>query len=280
MKRKSKPRRRHVDSSDDDDDPQYDIYVDDAGKVHSKPLPTSAFPRYTVLNPLEKPDPIPSIKPDNYQQQHKEMLQMLSGLFSWDLFLSGKKKPKCELQPEFLEAAKVRKQESSWKQSVTRRTALSIEEAVVNKDLSVIYDKMLRRRQVMEAERDKAHFARREGKLPPLAHITSMRRCSSQCSGGGERMTATSMSTGRSSRELPPPRASTSLGSTTANDLLLLNDDMLIHEAHQLVAQAARGMAPSRDAVVAHATLRHRSLTPLRNVLVVEQRNQGHADRR
>lgn len=263
-RRKGKARRRHVDSSDDDDDPLYDTYLDENGMTRSKPLPTAEFPRYSLPS-VERPPPLPSIKPDTCRQAQKEMLQMLSGLFSWELFMNGKKKAKCEFQPEFVEAAKVRKLESSWKQSVTRRAALSIEEAVRNKDLNNVYQELLRRQQMMESERSKAHTLRVQRHLPRELSKHEGRHFSHT----PEERSRTSMGVGsRSSQPSQlPPRATTSMHSNHEGDLLLLNDDMLLQEANLLLVQATKGKVPPCDALAAHATLRHRSLTPLKDTL-------------
>lgn len=287
-RRKSRARRRHTDSSDDDDDPQYDTFVDENGATRSKPLPTSEFPAYrNGLPSINRPEPLPDIRPDKFRQAQKEMLQMLSGLFAWDLFLNGKKQAKCDFEPAFMEAAKVRKQESSWKQSVTRRAALSIGEAVVNKDLDLTYSNLMKRQGLMDSERQKAHLMR----LYPTAHemcptaavprMYQKQHARHGAAAGGAARSQTSMGTtplpGRTS--LPPPRAATSMlaaappatctraTSPEEEHLLLLNDDMLLQEANHLMVSATRGSVPQSHLLAAHATLRHRSLTPLKDAL-------------
>ncbi|CUF51384.1 Hypothetical protein, putative [Bodo saltans] len=285
-RRKSRARRRHTDSSDDDDDPLYDTFVDDNGATRSKPLPTSEFPKYTKgLTSIAKPEPLPEIHPDKFRQAQKEMLSMLSGMFSWELFMNGKKKAKCEFQPEFVEAAKVRKRESSWKQSVTRRAALSIHEAVENKDLILTYNNLMKRQDVMDSEREKAHLMRMypQLKLPDVYGHQQERRAAagSRSKSAMDNNVTTHFAADGATRGGQPPRAASSMSTAAAaqqrtittsparggEELLLLNDDMLLQEATHLVMQAARGTIPASQALAAHVTLRHRSLTPLKETL-------------
>lgn len=230
-----KKRKLLTGDSDSDDETEYKVYSSAAIK--------ESFPVYdTKVKHACCPQRIGQISPEPFARATKDALRLLSGKFAWRNFVQKQNAANTsdsgQYDQMFLEGAYRRKLEAGWQKSVVQKAARCIADAVRPKDEDATYRKLEEYRHVMHSSRLHAGPAvGRPHSLPPL--------------------------------ESPSPPNTAAQG--IASSLLLLNDEMLQHEAHAIMyqqhAEARPSPTPSPLLQEVSSVLRHRSLSPLSKVL-------------
>lgn len=227
-----------IDTSDSDDD---EILSPRGGHILSH-----KFPSYQCRSYLP-PVPNAAISPDPSKQLRKEAMKLLSGRYAWDEYLRGERGAGIHFSDSIMAFAVVRKQESMWQASVTRRAALSIEEATQPKSAEKTYAATLARKRVMDEARGVAHNLR----LAAAAARHSSRSAMRDGSVTPQSSTASRISSVQPSLAHPSAEQE-------REHLLLLNDEMLVSEATVLKRHSPWPLA----ADIADEVLRHQSLSP------------------